>query len=39
MPIRLHGAQMAQAQYENTSCVLLHDPEIGREDKGFDENS
>ena len=39
MSIKLHGAKMAQAQYENTCCVLLHNPENGREDKGFDENS
>ena len=39
MPIKLHGAQLAQAQYENTCCLLLHNPENGLEDKGFDGNS
>ena len=30
---------MAQAQYENMCCLLLHNPENGLEDKGFDGNS
>ena len=33
MSIKLHGAQMTQAQYENTCRVLLHNPENGREIK------